>query len=231
MIVGFEEFQQRARSVERVVARAARACGRDPQEVRIMAVTKSHPAHAVEIAARYGLRLIGENRVQEAAVKMDQVAADVEWELIGHLQTNKARVAVALFDRIQSVDRPRILQVLDRVASEREKVQRILLQVNSGDDPRKFGVSCDDAPELLRHVLQCSALKVEGLMTIAPFDQDPSVAATAFGRLRDLRDELENSFDVVLPELSMGMTGDLAAAIKAGSTCVRVGTAFFGARE
>ena len=118
MIGGFEEFQQRARTVERAVARATRACGRDAHEVKIMAVTKSHPARAVEVAAHYGLRVIGENRVQEAVGKMDQVTVDVEWELIGHLQTNKARVAVARFDRIQSVDRSKIVRMLDRVASD-----------------------------------------------------------------------------------------------------------------
>ena len=196
----------------------------------MLAVTKAHPPEAVDFAARYGLAAIGENRVQEAAGKKPLVGAKVRWELIGHLQSNKARLAVSVFDRIQSVDRVKLLNALDRHAAEMEKKLPVLLQVNTGEDPRKFGAASAGAASLLEAALQCPHLRVEGLMTIAPLDEDRSVALSAFARLRTLRDQLCESFAIPLPELSMGMSGDLEEAIKAGSTCLRVGSALYGPR-
>jgi len=186
---------------------------------------------AVEYAARFGLESVGENRVQEAVEKRAQTAAPVRWELIGHLQSNKAALAARHFDRIQSVDSEKLLNLLDRAAGELGRNLCILLQLNAGNDPAKFGADPQDAPRLLEAALARTHLRVDGLMTIAPLSPDPGVAVRTFENLRSLRDGLAARFGVPLPELSMGMSGDFAAAIAAGSTLVRIGTALFGERE
>ena len=230
MKLSYSKFAERANALKARVAHVCRSCGRDPDEVELLAVTKAHSAQAVEFASRYGLKSIGENRVQEAHAKKKECDAAIRWEMIGYLQSNKARMAVSLFDRIQSVDRIKLLRALDHYCGEDGKVLPILLQVNAGDDPKKHGVSCEEAPDLLKAALCCTHLQVEGFMTIAPLDEDSSVAAAAFRRLRELRDSLARKYQVPLPQLSMGMTGDVEEAVKAGSTCLRVGTALFGAR-
>lgn len=234
MLIAYEEFARRADVLRDEIAAACAAAKRDPVEVELLAVTKTHPAAAVEYAARYGLRGVGENRVQEGVEKRAQTTAAVRWELIGHLQSNKARLAAAHFDRIQSVDSEKLLNHLDRAAAELGKSLPILLQINAGNDPAKFGADLPDAPRLLETALTKKNLRVDGLMTIAPLGAtDAETAAHAertFASLRTLRDELAARFGIPLRELSMGMTGDLASAVRAGSTLVRVGTALFGAR-
>jgi len=230
MTPDYSTFETRAQVVLGEIALACADAGRDPNEVELLAVTKTHDAWAPEFAARLGLKAVGENRVQEAVTKKPQVDAHLRWELIGHLQSNKARLAVAHFDRIQSVDSPKLLNRLDSAASDLGRKVAILLQVNAGDDPAKFGVSLVDAPALLEHALGKTALRVDGLMTIAPLDQNPAVAQRTFANLRELRDQLVEQFGVQLPTLSMGMSGDMTDAITAGSTQVRVGTALFGPR-
>ncbi len=229
-------FPVRLAAVRARLAAAARAAGRDPATVELLAVTKGHPPAAAEAAARAGLRAVGENRVQEGVAKRAACAAPaLAWELIGHLQSNKAALAAAHFNRIQSVDGEKLLRQLDRAAAELGKVLPVLLQVNAGADPAKFGADLADAPRLLELALALPHLRVEGLMTMAPLGATPAEtaahAARTFGNLRDLRDGLAVQFQVPLSELSMGMSGDLEAAIAAGSTLVRVGTALFGDRE
>jgi pyridoxal phosphate enzyme (YggS family) len=229
--VGFEEFRRRA---DEVLARIGEACaraGRPPGSVRLLAVTKSHPAEAVDWAARYGLSAVGENRVQEAVEKRAQTSAPVAWELIGHLQSNKAKLAVRSFDRIQSVDSARLLGLLDREAAALGRVLPVLLQVNAGHDPAKSGVEPDEAPQLLDAALACKSLRVEGLMTIAPLEGGSEAARRTFSSLREIRDRLAPRSGLGLGELSMGMSGDLDEAIAQGSTVVRIGTALFGARS
>jgi hypothetical protein len=204
--------------------------GRPAAEVRLLAVTKTHPAAAAEYAARYGLRAVGENRVQEGMEKRAQCTMPLAWELIGHLQSNKAKLAVAHFDRVQSVDSEKLLRVLAQAAEAQSKTLPVLLQINAGNDPAKFGAEPADAPRLLELALALPTLRVEGLMTIAPFSEDRDVARRTFANLRTIRDTLSAQFGVALPELSMGMSGDLAEAIAEGSTLVRVGTALFGQR-
>ena len=204
--------------------------GRPAAEVRLLAVTKTHPAAAAEYAARYGLRAVGENRVQEGMEKRAQCTMPLAWELIGHLQSNKAKLAVAHFDRVQSVDSEKLLRVLAQAAEAQSKTLPVLLQINAGNDPAKFGAEPADAPRLLELALTLPALRVEGLMTIAPLSEDRDVARRTFANLRTIRDTLSAQFGVSLPELSMGMSGDLAEAIAEGSTLVRVGTALFGQR-
>lgn len=230
-MITYEEFARRADRVRERIAEACARSGRRPEEVELLAVTKTHPAAAADYAARYGLRAVGENRVQEGVAKRAESRAAVRWELIGHLQSNKAALAAAHFDRIQSVDSEKLLRHLDRAAAELGRRLPILLEVNAGDDPAKFGVEPWDAARLLAAALGAGSLAVEGLMTVAPLSADPAVAARAFGRLRELRDRLAAQFGVALRELSMGMTADLAEAVAAGSTLVRVGTALYGERE
>ena len=238
----FADFPARLAAVRARVAAACRAAGRDPAEVEILPVTKTHPPAAAEAAARAGLRAVGENRVQEGAAKRAALlaapavgrATPLAWELIGHLQSNKAALAAAHFDRVQSVDSEKLLARLDRAAAEQGKVLPVLLQINAGNDPAKFGAEPADAPRLLAAALASRNLRVDGLMTIAPLGATPAEtaahAARTFANLRALRDELAARTGVPLRELSMGMSGDLEAAVAAGSTLVRVGAALFGSR-
>jgi len=235
MFIAYEEFVRRADVVRAQIAAACADVGRDPATVELLAVTKTHPVAAADYAARYGLRAVGENRVQEAAEKRPLCAAPaLQWELIGHLQSNKAKLAATHFDRVQSVDSEKLLNHLDRAAAELGKILPILLQINAGRDPAKFGAEIEDAPRLLELALTKKNLRLDGLMTIAPLGSTPAEAADhaqrTFNQLRALRDDLAAHFQIPLRELSMGMSGDLAPAIAAGSTQVRIGSALYGAR-
>jgi PLP dependent protein len=235
MFIDFETFRSRTDKLRALMADAARAAGRDPAEVVLLPVTKTHPAAAAEYVTRYGLLAVGENRVQEAVEKRAQVAGPLRWELIGHLQSNKAKLAAQHFDRVQSVDSEKLLNHLDRAASELGKQLPVLLQINAGNDPAKFGAEPTDAARLLEAALSKPNLRVDGLMTIAPLGSTPDEttehARRTFSNLRSIRDDLAARTGTPLRELSMGMSGDFALAIAAGSTLVRVGTALFGARE
>jgi hypothetical protein len=235
MLITFNEFTLRADKIRAEIGKVCASAGRDAGEVELMAVTKTHPATAADYAARYGLRAVGENRVQEAVDKKPQTTAAIAWELIGHLQSNKARVAAQTFDRVQSVDSEKLLHHLDRAAAELGKTLPVLLQINAGNDPAKFGADLADAPRLLDAALAKKNLRVDGFMTIAPLGATPAETADhavrTFANLRTLRDDLAARSGMPLRELSMGMSGDLAAAVAAGSTIVRVGTALFGARD
>lgn len=230
MLIDYDTFSQRADALLLQIAGLCRAVNRDPREVRLLPVTKTHPSAAVEYAARYGLSAVGENRVQEAVEKRALTAFSLRWELIGHLQSNKARLAAAHFDRIQTVDSEKLLMALDRAASDLGKTLPVLLQINAGNDPAKFGAEPADAPRLLEIALTKPHLQVDGLMTIAPLSDDPAVAQRTFANLRAIRDDLAVRLGVPLRELSMGMSSDLAAAVAEGSTLVRIGTALYGAR-
>lgn len=230
MSISFETFCSNADSVRDKITTACASAGRTSSEVELLAVTKNHGAWAPIYAARYGLQGVGENRVQEAVDKKPEVIVPLRWELIGHLQSNKAAIAAAQFDRVQSVDSVKLLNRLNRAAEENGQPLSILLQINAGQDPAKFGADVAVAPALLEHALQQPHLRVDGLMTIAPLAEDPDVATRTFTTLRNLRDQLATQFATPLTTLSMGMSGDLSAAIAAGSTQVRIGTALFGQR-
>ncbi|MBC7369877.1 MAG: YggS family pyridoxal phosphate-dependent enzyme [Undibacterium sp.] len=235
MFISYEEFTHRADTVRAQIAAACTVAGRDPATVELLAVTKTHPVTAADYAARYGLRAVGENRVQEAAEKRPLCAAPtLAWELIGHLQSNKSKLAVTHFDRVQSVDSEKLLNHLDRAAAEFGKILPVLLQINAGNDPAKFGADLAGAPRLADLALAKKNLRIDGLMTIAPLGATPTEnaehAARTFTNLRTLRDDLATRLGVPLRELSMGMSGDLVPAIAAGSTMVRVGSALYGAR-
>jgi pyridoxal phosphate enzyme (YggS family) len=231
MLIDYDTFRERTDALLHRIAGLCQTLGRDPREISLLPVTKNHPAAAAEFAARYGLPAVGENRVQEAVEKRPQVAAALRWELIGHLQSNKAKLAVAHFDRIQSVDSEKLLIALDRAAGELGKKLPVLLQINAGHDPAKFGAEPADALRLLESALTKPHLKVDGLMTIAPLSDDPAPARRTFANLRTIRDDLTRRLGVPLPELSMGMSDDLDAAVAEGSTLVRIGTALYGPRD
>ena len=230
-MISEKDFANRTKVLRERLIELCVSCGREPSEVKLLPVTKRWPAEVVRMAVRAGFSSVGENRVSEALEKMEEVEESVEWELIGHLQSNKAKWIPGKFSRAQSVDSAKLLRRLDAAAEEDGVILRVLLQVNAGEDPAKFGVLPAEAPALLEVAMSCVNLKVEGLMTIAPFAPDePEVARSAFERLRALRDDLETRLSASLPELSMGMSGDLEDAIRAGSTMIRVGSALFGER-
>ena len=212
------------------IERTCESCNRSPDEVKLMAVTKRFPLEVAESAVLAGLTLLGENRVQEAVEKIQQADFKARWELIGHLQSNKAQLAAEHFDAIQSVDSIKLARRLNRFSSDAGKRLPILLQVNTGADPGKFGFSIEETEAVLNEALNMPALIVEGFMTIAPLPSTLESASAAFMELRDLRDRLAQKTGQSLPELSMGMSFDLEAAIQAGSTCIRVGSALFGER-
>ena len=231
MFIEYEVFEKRATDLLQRIAELCRAAGRRPEEVTLLPVTKTHPVAAAEYALRFGLKAVGENRVQEAVEKCALVTPSLRWELIGHLQSNKAKLAARHFTRIQSVDSEKLLHALDRAAGEQGRPLSILLQINAGQDPAKFGCEPADAPRLLELALTKPHLVVDGLMTIAPLSDDPAVARRTFANLRCIRNDLAVRFGTPLRELSMGMSGDLAEAIAEGSTQVRVGSALYGERD
>lgn len=229
-MITFENFENNLNQVRSRIRSACQDAGRSAESVQILPVTKKHPVDAVNYAIRAGLGAVGENRVQEASQKKSILSGGVRWELIGHLQTNKAKDAVAIFDRIQSVDSLKLINYLNRHAEQAGKLLSILIQCNTGKDPNKFGFLTDEMEPALEAALAAENLQVDGLMTIAPLSDDPDVARAAFEDLRALRDQLSGKYKVPLPELSMGMTGDIEAAIAVGSTQIRVGTALYGLR-
>jgi len=224
-----QDFEIRLAEVRRAIEAAAQKAGRDASEIDLIAVSKTHPAEAVLEAIRAGVTHLGENKVQEARGKIEAVGRGV-WHLIGHVQTNKVKEAVRLFDWIDSVDRLELAQEIDRRAEPIGKTQNVLLQVNLAGESTKFGCAPDDARALAEAMNALPRLCLQGLMTIAPYVEDPEKVRPVFAGLRELRDRLEAETGLRLPVLSMGMSGDFPVAIEEGSTAVRIGTALFGAR-
>ena len=219
-------------NLEAVEARIAAACeksGRKRNEVQLIAVSKTKPAQAVLEAAGAGQILFGENRVQEAQAKIPLCPGHLQWHLIGHLQSNKARIAASgLFRMIHSVDSEKLLHTLDHYTAVPLPV---LIQVNVSGEGSKEGCSPADAAALIEAANRCSKIEVHGLMTIPPFTPDPEKARIHFSSLRNLRDRLQQETGTPLPELSMGMSGDFEIAIEEGSTYIRIGTDIFGGRS
>jgi len=212
---------------DRIVAAAVRS-GRDPSEIRLVSVSKTHSAEVLREAIQAGISVFGENKVKEAEGKIVDLGRDgIEWHLIGHLQSNKARKAVRLFDYIHTVDSVDLAERLERICFEegRERLD-VLIQVDLAGEETKSGIPEVDLPSLIEYLTSCERLKLVGLMILPPFFDDPKATRPYFKRLREIRDDL-------LPggELSMGMSHDFEVAIEEGATMVRVGTAIFGERE
>jgi pyridoxal phosphate enzyme (YggS family) len=216
---------------------AAQRAGRDPDAVTLMAVSKTFPPEAIRAAYDAGIRVFGENRVQEFAGKIESLhgLTDARWHMIGHLQTNKAAKAAELFHAIDSVDTLKLAEKLNDAARKYGKKRTVLIEVNVGGEAAKSGVP-PDSPEL-ENLLSSAAgldfLEVSGLMTIPPYTEDPLAARPYFRRLRELQDQIvaRNLPSISMTTLSMGMSHDFEVAIEEGSTCVRVGTAIFGERQ
>jgi len=224
----------RVAAVRERIARAALRASRPPESVTLVAVSKTFPAEAVRAGFAAGLRDFGENRVQEAEPKiasLADLASPVRWHLVGHLQTNKARRAAALFEVVHSVDSSELARRLARAAQEAGRTLRALVQVDLAGEETKFGVDEKCLLPLLEELRGLAGLRVEGLMLLPPFFSDPQAARPYFGRLRALRDRATAAGLLAGCELSMGMSHDLEAAVEEGATMVRVGTAIFGERE
>jgi len=219
-----------------VRANIAEACakgGRSPDEVEIVAVTKTHDAEVVREAWEAGLGIVGENKVQEAAWKKPASVSGPAWHLIGHLQKNKVRAAVELFDFIHSVDSLELAERINRVADEAGFSPHVLLEVNVSGEASKGGLKPAQVPQVVEGIMSaCPRLTLEGFMTMAPFVPAEKVEETrpVFAGLRDLRDRTATRFGIALPRLSMGMSGDYRIAVEEGATWVRLGTVLFGER-
>jgi pyridoxal phosphate enzyme (YggS family) len=216
--------------VRRRIEAAAAASGRQPDAVRLVAVSKTVGADDVRRALEAGQRDFGENQVQELARKALSLPDPCTWHLIGHLQSNKVRAAVRTAAWIHSVDSTALLERIDRICAEEGYCPTVLLQVNLSAEPTKSGVPAPATEELLRCALRCQHLTCRGLMTMAPYEAPEGELRAVFGGLRELRDRLQDRIGAALPELSMGMSGDFAIAIEEGATVVRIGTAIFGPR-
>ncbi|WP_294480132.1 YggS family pyridoxal phosphate-dependent enzyme [uncultured Victivallis sp.] len=218
------------REVRAALDAAAREALRDPSEIELLAVSKTFPAEAVRELYDAGVRKFGESRIPELAEKAAALPDDIEWHLIGRLQSNKARKAVQLARVIHSVDSLPLLERLDRIAGEEGKHPRILLEVNVSGEASKAGVPLRELEPLARRAADCANLDFAGFMTMAPADAEPVKIAAIFELLTLTRDDLERKLGRKLPLLSMGMSGDFEIAARHGSTLVRVGTLIFGAR-
>jgi PLP dependent protein len=224
--VEWDQVATRVRSVRAAVVRAAAAAGRDPKTVRIVAVGKTFPAAALEAALTAGLADVGENYVQEAAGKHPRVRTSATWHLIGGLQRNKVRAAVALFDWVHTVDSAPLAAALGAEATRTGRVLHVLLQVNVAGETTKRGVPADAVEPLARAVLGEVALRLEGLMTVPP----PGASRPHLRALREARDRAAHRLGVELPHLSMGMSNDFGVAVEEGATLLRLGRVLFGAR-
>ncbi len=215
---------------QRIEASCARA-GRATDSVMLLPVTKGQPPEVIDEAARLGLSLFGESKVQEAKAKIPLCPSRLRWHMIGHLQTNKCRDAVALFEMIQSVDSLRLAQEINKQAEQAAKRVPILLEVNAAGEASKFGYRPE---QLLAEVTQINALprlEVRGLMTVPPWSPEPEKTRVVFRQVRELKARCEEVLSGALPELSMGMSGDFEVAIEEGATIVRLGTVLFGERQ
>lgn len=213
------------------ISDAARQTGRSPDSVRLIAVSKTHPIEVIQEAIEAGQLTFGENRVQEAQPKISALPAKLHWHLIGHLQSNKARLALPLFELIHGVDSLELLAQINRIAGDLGLFPRVLLQVNVAGEASKFGFAPGKLIDLVEEIVKFDRVQIEGLMTIPPLAPAAEHSRRYFVTLRELRDKLAAQFRFPLPELSMGMSNDFRVAVEEGATMVRVGTAVFGERK
>jgi len=221
-------------NLERVreqIAQAAAKAGRDVKDVELVVIAKTHPAEKVREAVEAGQTLFGESRVQEARAKISELSSNIRWHFVGHLQKNKVRQALPLFEMIHSVDSLALAQDINRIAEEEGLYPRVLLEVNVAGEGSKFGFGPADLREQMEALLALPRLSIEGLMCIPPLAVESEDSRKFFVEVRELRDSLEKEFNMKLPQLSMGMTQDFPIGIDEGATLVRVGTAIFGERS
>ena len=229
-------LSERIPSVFKKITYAALRTGRNPEEIKLIAVTKSQSIDKIKEASQLGLRIFGENRVQEAKIKIEalkefiaQWKMNIEWHMIGHLQSNKVKEAVRLFEIIHSMDSEKLAILINKEAEKVGKIQRVLIQVKLSQEESKYGVNIDKIEELMEFCTNLPNLKVEGLMTIPPYFENPEDSRPYFKNLRQIKEILSQK-GYCLKELSMGMSNDFEVAIEEGATMVRIGTALFGQR-
>ncbi len=225
------KIQENLERVRERIAQAAAKAGRAVDEIELVAITKTHDAEKVREAIEAGHTLFGESRVQEARVKIPGLPSNLRWHFVGHLQKNKIRHALPLFELIHSVDSLALAQDMNRVAEEEGSHPRVLLEVNMAGEGSKFGFQPDKLREQMETLLALNRLSILGLMTIPPLAPEAEASRKYFVQLRELGDRLQIEFHVDLTQLSMGMTNDFAIAVEEGATLVRVGTAIFGERR
>jgi pyridoxal phosphate enzyme (YggS family) len=215
------------------IAAAALKCGRDPDSIKLLAVTKTIPTEYIIKAIDAGITMLGENYVQEARDKIAAIGSRGQWHMIGHLQTNKAKYVVTLFDYVHSVDRMELAQELDKRAGLINRKLNVLIEVNVSGEKSKSGIPADDAPALIKQIAGLENLAMRGLMTMAPYSNNPENARPYFSALRNLRDNISRQqiSGIPMEELSMGMTDDFEVAIEEGATIIRIGRAIFGKRR
>jgi PLP dependent protein len=218
--------------IDRITEAAVKA-GRNPQEIKLLAAAKSQSIESIRVAIAAGVRLVGENYVQEAEHKRQAISEPVEWHMIGHLQRNKVQLALKTFDLVQSLDSAALALELEKEGKKRGKTIRTLIEVNLGDEPSKSGLAQGKVGELLKKVGDLAHLRVEGFMAVPPFRENPEQVRPFFTALKNLQVELQGLKipNVMLNELSMGMTHDYPVAVEEGATIVRIGTALFGPRK
>lgn len=228
----YDHIPVQLQDIREKISAAALKSGRKPEDVKLIAVSKTFPADAIQVAYDNGQRIFGENRVQELESKLDILPADIEWHLIGSLQSNKAARAVAGAAYIHSVDSLKLVNRLDRLAEESCECPKILLEVNISGEASKSGAGDEIlAMQMAEAAVAASSLEFVGLMTMAPFGVEETELREVFSGLRKMRDRMEQRLGVKLPELSMGMSSDYLTAIAEGATFVRIGTAIFGGRN
>lgn len=223
-------FAENLATIQQRIHEACRRAGRDSQSVMLLAVSKTHPAEMIDEAVRGGQMFFGENKVQEAKAKIPASSSKAHWHFIGHLQSNKARDAVHLFEMIQSVDSLDLAREISKRCEQASKEMPILLEVNVAGESSKFGYKPEQLLAELTELKSLPRIAVQGLMTIPPFATNAEKARPHFRRLRELKMQCEEMLGLPLPHLSMGMSGDFEIAIEEGATIVRIGTALFGER-
>lgn len=224
-------FAENLNSIRQRIAAACARAGRDPADVTLLAVSKTHPPETIRAAVEAGQLLFGENKIQEAKAKIPLSPGRARWHFIGHLQSNKVRDAVDLFEMIQGVDSLAIAREISKRAAQAAKTMPVLIEVNVAGEGSKFGYQPEQLLAELNELNALPKIEIHGLMAIPPFMPVPEQARPYFRRLRELKGECEQRLGVPLPQLSMGMSGDFEVAIEEGATLVRIGTALFGARE
>ncbi|HUU50162.1 MAG TPA: YggS family pyridoxal phosphate-dependent enzyme [Nitrospinota bacterium] len=219
--------------VKERMKKAAERSGRNSNEVKLIAVSKTVDVHRIKEAIKAGHQLFGENRVQEARDKIEDIGRDVKWHMIGHLQRNKVKYIFDLFDMVHSVDSIPLAHEIDRIGKKKGKVMDILIQVNISGEETKYGMEAAEMMKIIKEISNYEHISIKGLMTMPPFFNDPEDARPYFIKLRELKDEIEKQEieGVSIEELSMGMSNDFEIAIEEGATMVRVGTTIFGERQ
>ncbi|HIQ98735.1 MAG TPA: YggS family pyridoxal phosphate-dependent enzyme [Candidatus Scybalocola faecavium] len=227
------EIDENIQNVRKNINEACLRCGRDPKEVTLIAVSKTKPVEDVRAAMAAGMEYFGENKVQELTVKMDAITQPLHWNMIGHLQKNKVKYIVGRVDLIHSVDSVDLARKIQTEAAKKKVEANILLEVNVSGEESKFGVRPENLEDVVRKIAVLPNVHIKGLMTVAPFTQDPEENRQYFKNLRNLAVDIKskNIDNVTMSVLSMGMTGDYTVAIEEGATMVRVGTGIFGERN